>query len=152
MTSGTTCARSPARSAPTGTSPPPGCARRGAPATCRASTGGTSAPRLPSDALAAGAVHRAGPRAHLGGRTTPAARAGAVLRRRDDRRDSRARRVVRGAPELHHPVRGRVKGVAAFERFAIETKTWLAEHSATAEDVDFVLTPGCGVEELIVHL
>src|ERR687883_605790 len=57
-----------------------------------------------------------------------------------------------GEPELHHPVRGRVKGIAAFERFVSELRTWLAEHSATAEDVDFVLTPGCGVEELILHL
>jgi SnoaL-like domain len=57
-----------------------------------------------------------------------------------------------GAPELHHPVRGRVKGVAEFERFVSELRIWLAEHSATAEDVDFVLTPGCGVEELILHL
>jgi SnoaL-like domain len=57
-----------------------------------------------------------------------------------------------GAPELHHPVRGRVRGVAAFERFVGELRTWLAEHSATAEDVDFVLTPRCGVEELILHL
>ena len=57
-----------------------------------------------------------------------------------------------GEPELHHPVRGRVKGVAAFERFVSELRTWLAEHSAAAEDVDFVLTPGCGVEELILHV
>ncbi len=57
-----------------------------------------------------------------------------------------------GEPEVHHPVRGRVKGVAAFERFAIETKTWLADHDATVEDVDFVLTPGRGVEELVLHL
>jgi hypothetical protein len=57
-----------------------------------------------------------------------------------------------GAPELHHPVRGRVKGVPAFERFVSELRAWLAEHSATAEDVDFVLTPGCGVEELILQL
>lgn len=57
-----------------------------------------------------------------------------------------------GEPELHHPVRGRIKGVAAFERFVSELRIWLAEHSATAEDVDFVLTPGCGVEELILHL
>ena len=57
-----------------------------------------------------------------------------------------------GAPELHHPVRGRVKGVAAFERFVSELRAWLAERSAAAEDVDFVLTPGCGVEELILHL
>src|SRR5919206_5176490 len=57
-----------------------------------------------------------------------------------------------GAPELHHPVRGRVKGVAAFERFVSELRTWLTEHSASAEDVDFVLTPARGVEELILHL
>jgi SnoaL-like domain len=57
-----------------------------------------------------------------------------------------------GEPELHHPVRGRVKGVAAFERFVSELRAWLAEHSAAAEDVDFVLTPGRGVEELILHL
>lgn len=56
-----------------------------------------------------------------------------------------------GAPELHHPSRGRVKGVAAFERFVSDLRTWLADHSATAEDIDFVLTPGCGVEELILH-
>jgi hypothetical protein len=57
-----------------------------------------------------------------------------------------------GEPELHHPVRGRIKGVAAFERFVSQLRIWLAEHRATAEDVDFVLTPGCGVEELILHL
>jgi hypothetical protein len=57
-----------------------------------------------------------------------------------------------GEPEVHHPVRGRVKGVAAFERFAIETNAWLAERDGTAEDVDFVLTPGRGVEELVLHV
>jgi len=57
-----------------------------------------------------------------------------------------------GEPELHHPIRGRVKGVAAFERFAIETNAWLAAHDATPEDVEFVLTPGRGIEELVLHL
>jgi SnoaL-like protein len=57
-----------------------------------------------------------------------------------------------GEPEVHHPVRGRVKGVAAFEGFVSEMRAWLDEHNAAAEDVDFVLTPGCGVEELILHL
>jgi SnoaL-like domain len=55
-------------------------------------------------------------------------------------------------PELHHPVRGRVKGVAEFERFVSELRTWLTQHNAAAEDVDFVLTPGRGVEELILRL
>ncbi len=57
-----------------------------------------------------------------------------------------------GEPEVHHPIRGRVKGVAAFERFAVETRTWLADHDATVADVHFVLTPGRGVEELVLHL
>jgi hypothetical protein len=57
-----------------------------------------------------------------------------------------------GEPELHHPVRGRIKGVAAFERYVADTRAWLADRHATAEDVDFVLMPGCGVEELVLHL
>ena len=57
-----------------------------------------------------------------------------------------------GEPEVHHPVRGRIKGVAAFERFVTETRTWLAERNVALEDVDFVLTPGRGVEELVLHL
>jgi hypothetical protein len=57
-----------------------------------------------------------------------------------------------GEPELHHPVRGRVKGVAAFERFVDETRAWLTEREATVEDVDFVIAPPRGVEELVIHL
>jgi (2Fe-2S) ferredoxin len=57
-----------------------------------------------------------------------------------------------GEPELHHPVRGRIKGVAAFERFVSDTRAWLTERDATAEDVDFVIAGGRGVEELILHL
>jgi hypothetical protein len=57
-----------------------------------------------------------------------------------------------GVPELHHPVLGRVKGVAAFERFVRETRTWLAERHAVMEDVDLVLAPGRGVEEVVLRL
>jgi hypothetical protein len=57
-----------------------------------------------------------------------------------------------GEPELHHPVRGRVKGVAAFERFVTELRSWLAERNAAAEDVEFVITPERGIEELILQL
>src|SRR3982751_5489304 len=57
-----------------------------------------------------------------------------------------------GEPEVHHPVRGRIKGVAAFERFATETTAWLAGRDAAVDDVDFVLTPGRGVEELVLHV
>ena len=47
-----------------------------------------------------------------------------------------------GEPELHHPVRGRIKGVPAFERFVEETRSWLTERGATAEDVGFVIVRG----------
>jgi hypothetical protein len=57
-----------------------------------------------------------------------------------------------GEPELHHPVRGRIKGDRAFERFVIETKTWLAERKVTVEDVNLLLTPPRGVEEVVLHL
>jgi SnoaL-like domain len=57
-----------------------------------------------------------------------------------------------GEPELHHPVRGRIKGVAAFERFVDETRAWLTERGATTEDVEFVVVPGRGVEESVLHL
>jgi hypothetical protein len=57
-----------------------------------------------------------------------------------------------GDPEVHDPIRGRVKGAPAFERFVSELSDWLAEHRAVAEDVEFILTPGRGVEELILHL
>lgn len=49
-------------------------------------------------------------------------------------------RSFAGEPELHHPVRGRVKGARAFEAFVAQTNEWLAERNASVEDVDLVLT------------
>jgi hypothetical protein len=57
-----------------------------------------------------------------------------------------------GEPELHHPVRGRIKGVAAFERFVDETRAWLTERGAGTEDVAFVIHRGGGVEESLLHV
>jgi hypothetical protein len=57
-----------------------------------------------------------------------------------------------GAPEVHHPVRGRVKGAAAFARFVTDMTTWMAERNATVEDVCFILTASGGVEEFVLHL
>ena len=57
-----------------------------------------------------------------------------------------------GEPEVHHPVRGRVKGARAFGRFVDDTNAWLAERNAVVEDVDVTLTPARGVEEVLVHL
>ena|SRR5436190_1833987 len=57
-----------------------------------------------------------------------------------------------GEPELHHPVRGRVKGASAFERFAADTATWMTDRNVTVEDVNFIMTPRGGVEEVVLHL
>jgi SnoaL-like domain len=56
-----------------------------------------------------------------------------------------------GEPELHHPVRGRVKGVHAFERFVADTNAWLNELNAVASDpVERIITPRRGVEEMVL--
>ena len=57
-----------------------------------------------------------------------------------------------GEPEVHHPVRGRIRGGAAFERFADEMNAWLADREAIVEDVNFILTPRRRVEEVLLHL
>jgi hypothetical protein len=41
-----------------------------------------------------------------------------------------------GEPELHHPVRGRVKGRGAFERYVADTNAWLTERKAIVGDVE----------------
>jgi hypothetical protein len=55
-------------------------------------------------------------------------------------------------PEVHQPVRGRIKGVSAFERFVTDTTTWMAESGVTVEDVDSLLTPARGVGEFVLHV
>ena len=58
-----------------------------------------------------------------------------------------------GEPELHHPIRGRVKGVRAFADYVTETNAWLEACNATIEDVGhMILTNHRGVGEAIVHL
>ena len=57
-----------------------------------------------------------------------------------------------GEPELHHPVRGRVKGRAAFERFVAETNAWLTAKHALVESVERVIQRHRGVEEALVTL
>jgi SnoaL-like domain len=57
-----------------------------------------------------------------------------------------------GEPELHHPVRGRVKGVRAFAAFVREANAWLEERHVSVEDVDLVVTERRGVEEVVLHL
>jgi hypothetical protein len=59
-------------------------------------------------------------------------------------------RSFAGEPELHHPVRGRVKGVRAFTRFIAETAAWLASVNAATGEVDRIVTAGRGVEEMVM--
>jgi hypothetical protein len=55
-------------------------------------------------------------------------------------------------PEVHDPVRGRIKGEAAFRAFVIETSAWLRHHHASVEDVEHAILERRGFEEVVVHL
>jgi hypothetical protein len=57
-----------------------------------------------------------------------------------------------GEPELHHPVRGRIKGLRAFEQFVADTNVWLTERDAVFGPVDRIITPRRGIEETLVTL
>jgi SnoaL-like domain len=57
-----------------------------------------------------------------------------------------------GEPELHDPIRGRVKGARAFEAFAAEQAEWLGRHNATTEMVSRVVTERRGFEEVMLQL
>ena len=57
-----------------------------------------------------------------------------------------------GEPELHHPVRGRIKGARAFAAFAAETNNWIVERNVSIQNVERVVTDPRGFEEVILHL
>ena len=57
-----------------------------------------------------------------------------------------------GEPEVHDPVRGRVKGVAAFRAFVTETSAWLRDHHASVDDGEHVILEQHGFEEVVLHL
>jgi SnoaL-like domain len=57
-----------------------------------------------------------------------------------------------GQPELHDPLRGRIRGVAAFRTFATDLNAWLHERHAWVEDVQHVVLAQRGFEEVILHL
>jgi hypothetical protein len=57
-----------------------------------------------------------------------------------------------GDPVLHDPVRGRIKGVRAFEAFITEMNAWLRQHNVSVEDVHHVITEPRGFEEVVLHL
>jgi hypothetical protein len=55
-------------------------------------------------------------------------------------------------PEVHHPVRGRIKGSAAFAGFVTDLTAWMTAGDVTVEDVNFIVTPSGGVEEFVLHV
>jgi hypothetical protein len=57
-----------------------------------------------------------------------------------------------GEPEVHHPVRGRMKGAAAFALFVTDMTSWLAERNVSQEEVNIVATPSSEVAEFVLHL
>jgi hypothetical protein len=57
-----------------------------------------------------------------------------------------------GEPEVHDPVRGRVKGVHAFKTFVAETKASLTHRNVVVEDVERIILARRGFEEVVVHL
>ena len=58
-------------------------------------------------------------------------------------------RSFAGEPELHHPIRGRVKGRRAFERFVTETNAWLTARNAVGGHVERIITPRRGIEDVV---
>ena len=57
-----------------------------------------------------------------------------------------------GEPEVHHPVRGRMKGVVGFKRFVADMTGWVAKRNGTVDDVNFIVTPLGDVGEFVLHL
>jgi ketosteroid isomerase-like protein len=57
-----------------------------------------------------------------------------------------------GEPEVHHPVRGRMKGASAFARFVTDMTSWMAERNVTVEDVDSIVASSGDVAEFVLHL
>jgi hypothetical protein len=57
-----------------------------------------------------------------------------------------------GEPEVHYPVRGRVKGERAFAAYAERTRAWLEEREASIEDLGILTTERRSVGEVVLHL
>jgi hypothetical protein len=57
-----------------------------------------------------------------------------------------------GEPELHHPVRGRIKGARAFEAFVTDTNVWLNRRNVSVEDIGRVHAGRGGFGEVVLHL
>src|SRR5215208_2307355 len=61
-------------------------------------------------------------------------------------------RSFAGEPEVHDPMRGRVKGKRAFEAFVTRTTSWLSARNGSVVDVVFVVTEKRAFGEVILHV
>ena len=61
-------------------------------------------------------------------------------------------RSFTGEPEVHYPVRGRVKGEGAFVAYAAATKRWLEERDSSFEEIGLLRTERRSVGEAVLHL
>jgi hypothetical protein len=57
-----------------------------------------------------------------------------------------------GEPQLHHPVRGRIRGARAFETYVTETNAWLRQQNVSVENVEYVHAERHGFAEVVLHL
>jgi hypothetical protein len=57
-----------------------------------------------------------------------------------------------GEPEVHDPVRGRIRGERAFKLLVDEMLDWLRERNVSVEDARHVITKQRGFEETVLHL
>jgi ketosteroid isomerase-like protein len=57
-----------------------------------------------------------------------------------------------GEPELHHPVRGRIRGTRAFATYVSETNAWLHQRNVSVENVEYVVAGRRGFAEVVLHL
>ena len=57
-----------------------------------------------------------------------------------------------GEPELHHPVRGRIRGAQAFKAYVTDTSAWFSERNISIEEVERVAAGRHGFGEAVLHL
>ena len=57
-----------------------------------------------------------------------------------------------GEPELHHPVRGRIKGERAFRAYVADTRAWIDRTNGSVQDVAHVTGERRGFEEVVLRL
>ena len=57
-----------------------------------------------------------------------------------------------GEPELHHPVRGRIRGARAFEAYVTDTNEWFRRRNVSVENVEYAVVGRCGFVEVVLHL